>query len=119
MEFLFHNEDLPVKLPVRLDKNLVKRPLPKRINKTHNYEKNKMDYNLCYDDCSQNYNRKNSNYSQYCNNYYDENVAPNESEIDTRLYNRGMNDIICSNNLDLKIYKEDFGNNRTYNGNFE
>jgi hypothetical protein len=46
-------------------------------------------------------------------------VAPNESEIDTRPYNRGMNDIICTNNLDLKIYKEDFGNNRTYNENFE
>lgn len=114
-----YNEDIPVKLPVRLDKNLVKRPLPKRINKTQNYEKNKMDYNSCYHDCPQNYNRKNNNYSQYCNNYYDENVAPNESEINTRPYNRGMNDIVCSNNLDLKIYKEDFGNNRTYNENFE
>ena len=94
----FH-EDLPVKLPIRLDKNLVRRPIPKR----NNHQSNK--FNFCYNNHFEDINIKNMQDSlneddeYYSNNYIAHNKIINKNkEID---YNNGLN------NLDLKVYQED------------
>ena len=94
----FH-EDLPVKLPIRLDKNLVRRPIPKR----NNHQSNK--FNFCYNNHFEDINIKNMQDSlnedeeYFSNNYIAHNKIINKNkEID---YNNGLN------NLDLKVYQED------------
>ena len=94
----FH-EDLPVKLPIRLDKNLVRRPLPKRNNLQYN------KFNFCYDNHFEDLNiqsLKDSNKENeefFSNHYIPQNKIINKNkEID---YNNGLN------NLDLKVYQED------------
>ena len=96
------NEDIPTKLPVRLDKNLVKRPLPQRVN-------NHKNFNYCYDMHMEDpyYYHHNHSHTHQCSNHiyhnYNDNIQNENEKIE---YNR-VNDIINSNNLDLKIYKED------------
>ena len=106
----FH-EDIPVKMPIRLDKNLVKRQIPTR-NKIQNNINRKMTFNFCYgndiEDLKINsYNTMNKNnrinfknskdiYYKGCNN-------------DFRKYN--------THDLDLKLYQEDINthiNDRKY-----
>ena len=94
----FH-EDLPVKLPIRLDKNLVRRPLP-RIN-NHHFNK----FNFCYESHFEDLNIRNlkdsikENEEYFSNHYTNHNKIINKNkDID---YNNGLN------NLDLKVYQED------------
>ena len=94
----FH-EDLPIKLPIRLDKNLVKRQLPKRNN--YQYNKCNFGYDSHFEDL--NMNKKigieKENDSLFTNHYISHNKMINRSKpIDL---NDGLN------NLDLKIYQED------------
>ena len=94
----FH-EDLPINLPIRLDKNLVKRPLPKR----NNYSFNR--FHFCYDNHFEDLNIKhleesNKENENYISNYY----MPYNKNINKKRdidYNSGLN------NLDLKVYQED------------
>ena len=94
----FH-EDLPVKLPIRLDKNLVKRQLPKRNN--YQYNKCNFGYDEHFEDL--NLNKKigiqKENDSLFSNHYISHNKVINRNkQIDL---NNGLN------NLELKIYQED------------
>jgi Ca2+-binding EF-hand superfamily protein len=94
----FH-EDLPVKLPIRLDKNLVRRQLAKRNN--HQYNKFNCGYNGHFDDLNMNkkigIEKENDLY--HSNHYISHNKMLNRNkEIEL---NNGFN------NLDLKIYQED------------
>ncbi len=127
------HEDLPVKYPVRLDKNLVKRELPQRKNNYHD------KFNFCYDNHFEdlkinnqmNNNFENDiyfpnhsihhhhhNYQRNHNDYYNnQNMINFENEIQMT-YNDGRyqdgiyeDDKFSSNNLDLKIYQEDIKNN--------
>ena len=104
-----NHEDMSNNLPVRLDKNLIKRPLPKRNNPPYNnfnisyanhFEDLKMKNNI--DD-----NKENEDYNTY--NYINNNkMLYKKTEND---YNNGLN------NLDLKIYQEDLNsqiNDRIY-----
>ena len=96
-----YTEDIPVKLPIRLDKNLVKRKLPqKKIN-----NENKIGYNMCYDVN----NIQNNCFHHHHNCYNINNTSQNVYDKENRQYNFGTNEIRSSNNLDLKIYKEDIG----------
>ena len=107
------NEDIPVQLPVRLGKNLVLRSLPKRINN----HKNNMEYNFCYDNHIEDpyYNHINHSHNHasahlcmnHCPGYTTERIIRNEMEKENIQCNYNRNNIINSNNLDLKVYKED------------
>ena len=135
-----YNEDLPTKLPVRLDKNLVRRKLPERKNMNQN---NKINFNFCYDNEFDDINTNNHNqvsnsiinedYSPQQNYHYhhhhrnhsdfytNHNMVNFEREIESS-YNDGLffqrrkydnendNDRFISNNLDLKMYQEDVSN---------
>ena len=116
-----NNEDIPVNLPERLDKNLVKRKIPQR--KINN--QNKSDYNFNYDKMNGKTPNNNHNHShcKHCHYYYTENNEFNDSSDKENMnmnmnYNYRANDIISSNNLDLKVYKEDFGS-KINNDNYE
>ena len=83
-------------LPIRLDKNLVRRPVPKRNNHFNRF-------NFCYENNFEDLNMKNlkekenGEYNKRC--YINNNKVINKNkEID---YNNGIN------NLDLKVYQED------------
>ena len=132
----FH-EDLPVKYPIRLDKNLVKRKSPQRKNKTK--------FNFCYDNHFEDlklnnqinnriennqYFLKDYNNHQHYNSkkhydYYNkQNIINFENEIEIPyneelLYQEGEfeDDQFSSNNLDLKIYQEDI-TSHTDNGRY-
>jgi len=133
----FLNEDLPVKMPIRLDKNLVKRNAPKRkINNSiihhHHNNNNKLMHNFYYDNNYEdlnmnnqtNYNIENDQYyqgNQYYNNYqnnfsdnyYEQEMSTYENVENTYNDGRGFkgekfNDSrININDLDLKVYQED------------
>ena len=94
----FH-EDLPVNLPIRLDKNLVKRPLPKR----NNFNKFHFCYDNHYEDLNIKHlkesNKENENYNY--NHYMNHNKTININRRRDMDYNNGLN------NLDLKVYQED------------
>ena len=110
-----YNEDIPIKLPARLDKNLVQRTLPKKSNKKSHNNQNKNIYNFCYNKYSENCDYKHNhtqNNSKYYNNYFDENVMQNESDLEKPHY--GINERIGT-----KIYEEDFCSNRINSGLFE
>ena len=120
-------EDLPMNLPIRLNKNLVKRPLPKR-NMRNNINCDK-EFNYCYDrnDGKLNSNSMNFDNDRYCSkthhhhchqhkNFCDlyhshnfENAKNNEGVYsDHRSQRRKYNDERFNYNLDWKTYKEDF-----------
>ena len=127
------HEDIPIKLPVRLDKNLVKRPAPKRNNLNDgNYNNNRMVYNFCYDNHFEDINLNNMNnqmsygreneqiYPQNYNNrnndeYYYSSQSINDKDI--KQYDNGNfyqgekydDERINLSNLDLKMYQEDIG----------
>ena len=92
-------KDLPENLPVRLDKNLIKRPIPKRINHPYN------NTNISYANHFEDLNMKNKidenkeNFDYNTNNYIHNNKMHYKDTQDN--YNTGIN------NLDLKIYQED------------
>ena len=102
------HEDIPVKMPIRLGKNLVKRPIPTR-NKIQNIPNKKMCFNFCYgnniEDLNIIKNNMENNYTSYKNSkdiYYN---GCNEC----RKYN--------THDLDLKLYQEDITthfNNKNY-----
>ena len=130
----FH-EDLPVKYPVRLDKNLVKRQLPQRRNNNHN------TFNFCYDNHYEDINMNNTitnnnieneqyypspqeihhhhhhhhrNHSDYYNNKNMGNYG-NDTDMtynNEKLYEPPDDDRFNPNNLDLKVYQEDINNGR-------
>ena len=110
------NEDIPVNLPERLDKNLVKRKLPQR----NANNQNKSEYNFNYDKINGKTPNNSHSYCKHCHYYYTENNEFNDSDKENMNmnYNSRVNDIINSNNLDLKVYKEDFGN-KIYNNNYD
>ena len=110
------NEDIPVNLPERLDKNLVKRKLPQR----NANNQNKSEYNFNYDKINGKTPNNSHSYCKHCHYYYTENneFNDNDKENMNMNYNSRVNDIINSNNLDLKVYKEDFGN-KIYNNNYD
>ena len=134
----FLNEDLPAKMPIRLDKNLVKRNAPKRKNSNniiHHHHNNKEMHNFYYDNNFEdlnmnnqtNYNIENEQYYQgnqhhnyqnnnYYNDKYYEKDMSNYENIencynDGMIFNRGKFDDsrININDLDLKVYQEDMG----------
>ena len=122
------HEDLPVKYPIRLDKNLVKRQLPQR-------KINNQKFNFCYDNHYEDLNmnnqinnsfeneqsfQENNNYHHHHHHhqrnhsggYLNKNVINYENEIENnneKLYQERKyeDDRFSSNNLDLKIYQED------------
>jgi Ca2+-binding EF-hand superfamily protein len=122
------HEDLPVKYPIRLDKNLVKRQLPQR-------KINNQKFNFCYDNHYEDLNinnqinnsfeneqsfQENNNYRHHhhhhqrnhTSGYLNKNMINYENEMenyDERLYQdrKYEDDRFSSNNLDLKIYQED------------
>ena len=115
------NEDISLKLPVRLDKNLVQRPLPRRLNSQRN---KMMEYNFCYDNHIEDpyYNHLNYSHTHQCVNHFqdfntDNNINENDKENIQYNHNYGLNNVVTSNNLDLKMFKED--NDRINNGRFE
>ena len=126
------HEDLPIKLPVRLDKNLVKRPAPKRKNLNDgNYNNNKMVYNFCYDNhfedininsmnSQMSYGRENEQiYPQNYNSRNDDEYYYSSQSLNDEMkqYDNGRlyqgdkyeDERINLNNLDLKMYQEDIG----------
>jgi hypothetical protein len=135
----FH-EDLPVKYPVRLDKNLVKRQLPQRRNNNHN------TFNFCYDNHYEDINMNNTitnnnieneqyypspqeihhhhhhhhrNHSDYYNNKNMGNYG-NDTDMtynNEKLYEPPDDDRFNPNNLDLKVYQEDI-NSKINNGRY-
>ena len=133
----FLNDDLPAKMPIRLDKNLVKRNAPKRKNSNniiHHHHNNKEMYNFNYDNNFEDLNMNNqTNYNieneqnyqgnqhhNYQNNYYSDNYYEkdmNNYENIENNYNDGMifskgkfdDSRININDLDLKVYQEDMG----------
>ena len=106
----FH-EDIPVKMPIRLDKNLVKRQVPTR-NKIQNNINRKMTFNFCYgndiEDLKINsYNTMNKNNRTNFKNSKD--IYYKGCNNDFRKYN--------THDLDLKLYQEDINthiNDRKY-----
>ena len=115
------NEDISLKLPVRLDKNLVQRPLPRRINSQRS---KMMEYNFCYDNHIEDpfYNHLNYSHTHQCVKHFqdfftDNNINENDKENIQYNHNYGLNNVLTSNNLDLKMFKED--NVRINNGRFE
>ena len=93
------NKDLQENLPVRLDKNLIKRPIPIRIN--HPYNNFNISYANHFEDLNMRNkiddNKENENYNT--NNYIHNSRMHYKKTEDN--YNTGLN------NLDLKIYQED------------
>ena len=69
------HEDLPVKYPMRLDKNLVKRELPQRKNNGYNDQINK--FNFCYDNHYEDLNMNN----QIDNSFQNEQYYPEQNTI--------------------------------------
>ena len=68
-------------------------------------------------------NNHNHSHCKHCHYYYTENNEFNDSSDKENMnmnmnYNYRANDIISSNNLDLKVYKEDFGS-KINNDNYE
>ena len=135
----FH-EDLPIKYPVRLDKNLVKRQLPQRKNDNYN------TFNFCYDNhfedininTTSNNNIENEQYYpppqdihyhhiyHHRNNkdyYNNQNMGNFGNDIDMSYNNEKLiyegpdDDRFSSNNLDLKVYQEDI-NSKINNGRY-
>ena len=130
------HEDIPIKLPARLDKNLVQRKLPKRKTNNNNQNNNKMIYNFNYDNQIEDLNMNNNttytaerdkyfpqkqhhhhHHKNNSDNQYNQNMLKYENENeksynDRRHYQGGKyeDDRIYSNNLDLKIYQEDISN---------
>ena len=133
----FLNEDLPVKMPIRLDKNLVKRNPPKRkisnsmIHHHHN-SNNKVMHNFYYDNNYEdlnmnnqtNYNIENDQYYQgnqhynnyqnnFSDNYYEQEMSTYENVENNYNDRRGFkggkfdDSRININDLDLKVYQED------------
>ena len=103
------NDDITMKLPVRLNKNLVKRQLPKR--KINN--RNQTEYNFTYGN-----NNNDKNYQNcFIHHYNNKNLIKNESDKENQQYNHNIDEKRSSNHLDLKVYKEDLGNR--INGSFE
>ena len=126
----FH-EDLPIRCPIRLDKNLVKRKSPQR--KDNNQNKFNFLYDDHFKDLKINSNKINNRLEKeqyyikdYYNNPHHYNLKKhndfynkqnminfgNEMEMsynDEILYQEGKfdDDKFSSNNLDLKIYQED------------
>ena len=111
-ESSFH-EDLPIKLNIRLDKNLVKRQIPKRNIQMQN--NNKTIFNFRYadniEDIKINRHRKNYNYIYL--NHNDISKLKNSNDI---CYNCGLNnnyrekmvnEKYNKNDMDLKLYNED------------
>ena len=105
------NEDISLKLPVRLDKNLVQRPLPRRINSQRS---KMMEYNFCYDNHIEDpfYNHLNYSHTHQCVKHFqdfftDNNINENDKENIQYNHNYGLNNVLTSNNLDLKMFKED------------
>ena len=103
------NKDLQENLPVRLDKNLIKRPIPNRIN--HPYNNFNISYANHFEDLNMRNkiddNKENENYNT--NNYIHNSRMHYKKTEDN--YNTGLN------NLDLKIYQEDLNsqiNDRIY-----
>ena len=130
------HEDLPVKYPIRLDKNLVKRQLPQRRSNNHNNHNNK--YNFCYDNHYEDLNINNeinnsfkneqsfheNNYHHHHHHhqrnhsggYYNKNMNNYDNDMEynnERFYKEGKyeDDRFSSNNLDLKVYQEDINSN--------
>ena len=125
------HEDLPVKYPIRLDKNLVKRQLPQR-------KINNQKFNFCYDNHYEDLNmnnqinnsfeneqsyQENNNYQHHHHHhqrnhtgtYLNENMINYDNEMENnneKLYQERKyeDDRFSSNNLDLKIYQEDITN---------
>ena len=95
-----NNEDLPINMPERLDRNIVKRKIPQRKiihqKKNESYLTYRENNNKCHCNCS------------HCNNYFDENDKENIQ------YNNGIYEGISTNNLDVKIYQEDMGSRINY-----
>ena len=139
----FH-EDLPVKMPVRLNKTLVKRPLPERKNRNLNnfnfcYNNHFEDINTSNNQMNNNsieneeyypqdnyqynhYHNHNRNYSEFYNN---QNRINFEKEMENSYndefpFQQGNNDSerLFSNNLDLKLYEEEDISSRKNNGRF-
>ena len=96
----FH-KDLPENLPVRLDKNLIKRSIPNRIN--HPYNNFNISYANHFEDLNMRNkiddNKENENYNY--NHYMNHNKTININRRRDMDYNNGLN------NLDLKVYQED------------
>ena len=100
------NDDISMKLPIRLNKNLVKRQLPKRKNNNQN----QTEYHFTYGN--------NNNEKKYSFiHHYNKNIIKNESDKENQQCNHNIEEKRSSNILDLKVYKEDFGNR--INGSFE
>ena len=125
------HEDLPVKYPIRLDKNLVKRQLPQR---KINNQKFNFFYDNHYEDLNMNNQinnsfeneqsyQENNNYQHHHHHhqrnhtgtYLNENMINYDNEMENnneKLYQERKyeDDRFSSNNLDLKIYQEDITN---------
>ena len=113
-----NNEDIPIKLPERLDKKLVKRKLPEKVNKRQLQNKN--IYNFCYENHPGKCNHSffNHNCGQYINNYYNENIQ-NKNNVQKQKYNHEIDDIISSKDLNFNTYEIDFGNKKINNGRYK
>lgn len=111
-ESSFH-EDLPVNMPIRLDKNLVKRKIPTR-NKIQNVDKI-MTYNFCYGNNIEDIKINHHNYKQINKHYSKQNNFTNFNNSKDIYYN-GCNDFkeYNTNYLDNKLYQEDI-NIHNYN----
>ena len=103
------NKDLQENLPVRLDKNLIKRPIPNRINHPYN------NFNISYANHFEDLNMRNKIDDNKENENYNTNIYIHNSRMHYKKtednYNTGLN------NLDLKIYQEDLNsqiNDRIY-----
>ena len=104
-ESSFH-EDLPFNLPIRLDKNLVKRKIPTR-NKIQNFDK-VMTYNFCYGNNIEDIKINHNNYKQNSKNHSKQNNFTNFNNSKD-IYYSGCNDFkeYNTNYLDNKLYQED------------
>ena len=106
------HEDIPVKMPIRLGKNLVKRPIPTR-NKIQNNANKKMSFNFCYGNNIEDLNINRCNIKNNMENNYTS--YKNSKDI----YYNGCNECRKYNthDLDLKLYQEDITthfNNKNY-----
>ena len=105
------NEDIPIKMPIRLDKNLVRRQIPTR-NKIQKNANRKMTFNFCYGDNIEDLKINRCNITNTNNRINFKNSKD--------IYYNGCNDYKKYNthDLDLKLYQEDINthnnNNRKY-----
>ena len=95
----FH-EDLPINLPMRLDKNLVRRPIPKRNNHHHCNK-----FNFCYESHFEDLNMNKMNENAKENEKYNSHHYLTHNKMMNK--NKGMEYTNGLNNLDLKVYQED------------